>query len=367
MIRKLRSRTSLLILAGLTALVLSAQSDSQRLPRREAVDLYREIAGLMEATATAAPELARAGAPLIENVRRSAEALQTGTTQEHAGILYRLLLNARIYLDVSGAVPRPAAFADDIQKQLAQLRSAVDRAEQHFQASLDAKESQLRSGDRDNLQRYAEANRQLGPPAPSEKRVVFLGDSITDGWQLNQYFPGKPYINRGISGQITGQMLGRMTADVLDLKPAAVLILAGTNDIARGVPPEAIKDNLTMIADLALAHDLHVIVASVLPISDYHKDQDPSYERSPQRPPSTILELNRWIQQMCQARDFIYLDYFSAMVDTNGFLQAPLADDGLHPNAAGYRVMAPLAAAAIDRALRAPAAPAQKRKRFGIF
>ncbi len=216
------------------------------------------------------------------------------------------------------------------------------------------------------MRRYAEENRSLGPRSPSGKRVVFLGDSITDGWRLNQYFPDKPYVNRGIGGQITGEMLGRMKADVLDLKPAAMVVLAGTNDLARGVSMEVIKNNLTMIADLAIAHDVEIIFASVLPVSDYHVGASGGTPQTTQRPPASILELNRWLQEMCKARGLLYLDYFSAMVDSSGLLQASLAEDGLHPNAAGYKIMAPLAQAAIEKALRSPAPPA-KKKRFGIF
>jgi lysophospholipase L1-like esterase len=281
-------------------------------------------------------------------------------------VLYQLLRNARIYLEISEVVPRPEAFSEDVQKQLTELRVALDRAELHFRASLDTKEQRLRNPDRDNLRRYAEQNRSLGPPARSEKRVVFLGDSITDGWRLNQYFPDKPYVNRGIGGQITGEMLGRMKADVLDLKPAAMLVLAGTNDLARGISTDVIRNNLTMIADLAIAHDVEVIFASILPVSDYHVGPNGGTPQTPLRPPALILELNRWLQEMCKARGLAYLDYFSMMVDATGLLQASLADDGLHPNAAGYKIMAPLAQAAIDKALRSPA-PAAKKKRFGIF
>ncbi len=356
---------SILILS-LAALSLQAQRPPYPLPGREAAQLYRQIGDLMEATSIAAPELARAGAPLIVNVRQSAETLQAGPTREHVGVLYQLLRNARIYLEISEVVPRPETFSADVQKQLAELRAALDRTELHFRSSLDTKEQRLRNPDRDNLRRYAEDNRTMGPPSPKEKRIVFLGDSITDGWQLNQYFPGKPYVNRGIGGQITGEMLGRMKADVLDLKPAAMVVLAGTNDLARRVALDVIKNNLTMIADLAIAHDIEVIFASILPVSDYHVSTNGGTPQTTQRPPASILELNRWLREMCKVRGLFYLDYFSSMVDGSGLLQATLADDGLHPNAAGYKIMAPLAQAAIEAALRSTA-PAARKKRFGIF
>jgi lysophospholipase L1-like esterase len=346
-------RFALVLVLGVSAL-----AQSRPLNRKEAVTMYQQIVHLLDATSVAVPELGRAAAPLVENARQDAKALQT-TTFDHSAVLYRFLSYLRVYLGLSDALPKPYPFAEDARKQLLALRDQYDRLEAHFRALLESKETRLRGADRDNLARYSEANRTLGPPKPGEKRVVFLGDSITDGWRLNEYFPDKPYVNRGIGGQITGEMLGRMKADVIDLQPAAVVILAGTNDLARGVPLSVIQNNLAMMADLAVANGIQPIFASILPVHDYHKDQDPGYERSPQRPPASILAMNKWIQELCRRRGYTYLDYFSAMVDENGFLKAELADDGLHPNAAGYRVMGPLAQAAIDRAL----APAAKPKR----
>jgi lysophospholipase L1-like esterase len=304
------------------------------------------------------PEVGRAAAPLVANARQDAKALQT-TAYDHSAVLYRFLSAVRVYLELADALPKPSPFAEEARKQLAALREQRDRLEIHFRALLESKELRLRSPDRDNLARYAEANKSLGP---AENRVVFLGDSITDGWRLNEYFPGKPYVNRGISGQASGEMLGRMKADVIDLKPVAVVVLAGTNDLARGTPLSTVQNNLTMIADLAVTHGIKPIFASILPIHDYHKDKDLSYERSPARPPGSILAMNQWIQGLCKQRGFTYLDYFSAMTDEKGFLKEELADDGLHPNAAGYRIMGPLAQAAIDRTIAPPAKP---RRGFG--
>jgi hypothetical protein len=149
-------------------------------------------------------------------------------------------------------------------------------------------------------------------------------------------------------------MLGRMKAVVIDLKPKAVIILAGTNDIARGVATKTIEDNLTMMAELAQFHHIKLLFSSILPISDYHKDVNSRFEMSKQRPPQTILEVNNWLQQFCAQHGYMYVDYFSPMVDQSGFLKADLADDGLHPNAMGYRIMAPVALAAIDREVMAP-------------
>ncbi len=343
-----------------------AQSEIQPLPRKEAISIYNTIGDRMEATAMAVPELARAGAPLQENVRQAAGLLQTGATRDHLGIMYKLLLNAKVYVEIAETVPRASPFTDEVRRQLGELRTDVSKIEQHFRALLEVKERRLRQPDRDNLARYAEANSTVGAPSAEEPRVVFLGDSITDGWRLNQYFPDRDYINRGIGGQITSQMLGRMVADVLNLDPQVMVVLAGTNDIARGITNGTIQNNLAMIADLAVAYGITPVFASILPVSDHHKQTDPNYERTPARPPARILELNRWITEMCRRRGFVYLDYFAATVDSNGYLQAELAADGLHPNNAGYRVMAPLAHEAIVRAL-VSRRKAPKKKRFGIF
>jgi lysophospholipase L1-like esterase len=209
---------------------------------------------------------------------------------------------------------------------------------------------QKRAQDWPQLSRYRDANAKVPPAAKSENRVVFLGDSITDGWNLAEYFPGKPYINRGISGQTTPQMLIRMRPDVIALKPKAVVILAGTNDIAGNTGPmtiEMIEDNYASIADLARANGIKVVFASVLPIHDYGKTK-----MSERRSPEQILQLNQWIKSYCEKNGLIHLDYFSKMVDDIGMLKAELANDGLHPNAEGYKIMAPLAEAAIQQALR---------------
>jgi lysophospholipase L1-like esterase len=210
---------------------------------------------------------------------------------------------------------------------------------------------QRRMNDWPQLSRYAEANKQLAPPAKGEDRVVFMGDSITDGWKLAEYFPGKPYVNRGISGQTTPQMLVRFRPDVIALKPRAVVILAGTNDIAGNTGPmtlEMIQDNYASMAELARAHGIRVVFASVLPIHDYN----PQRPQSPRRAPEKILKLNEWLKSYSAANGHVYLDYFSRTVDEKGMLKAELAEDGLHPNKAGYQVMAPLAEAAIQQALK---------------
>jgi lysophospholipase L1-like esterase len=201
------------------------------------------------------------------------------------------------------------------------------------------------------LSRYRDANAALKPPAPGENRVVFFGDSITDGWQLDDYFPGKPYINRGISGQTTSQLLLRFREDVIDLQPKVVVILAGTNDIAGNTGPMSAKDieaNYATMAELARLHNIKVIYSSLLPVHEYTEEAGDMFA---QRPPERILELNRWLKNYCAdpSNGCRYLDYFTAMVDEKGHMKKELSHDGLHPN--DYNIMAPLAEAAIEKTL----------------
>lgn len=318
---------------------------------------------LMQSGAVAIPELNRAGAPLIENVRGTAVALVRAPGGQSGPLIYTVLNNVRAYLTLSEAVPRPFPFPEEANRQFAELRDNATRLDAHFRALLDLREVSVRNPDRDNLRRYSDANLKIGAPVPGRNRVVFLGDSITDGWRLNEYFTDRDFINRGISGQVTGEMLGRMKADVIDLKPAAVLILAGTNDLARGVAVNAIENNLAMIADLCVFHKIKPIFSSVLPVSDYHKNVNPNYEQTSRRSPALIGTLNAWLKSFCSNRGFTYLDYFPAMADEKGMMKADIADDGLHPNASGYRIMAPLVLAAVDKALPPPAAAAQQTRR----
>src|SRR3974390_1150763 len=199
------------------------------------------------------------------------------------------------------------------------------------------------------IARYRDANAALAAPTAGENRVVFFGDSITDIWKLADYFPGKPYINRGIGGQTTPQMLVRFRQDVIDLHPQVVVILAGTNDIAGNTGPmrnEDIEANYASFAELAHAHGIRVVYSSVLPVHNY---TEKSKDFFAQRPPSRILELNRWLKDYCTQNKIVYLDYFSALVDDKGLLKKALADDGLHPNDTGYKIMVPLAEAAIAK------------------
>src|SRR6202167_3584971 len=202
------------------------------------------------------------------------------------------------------------------------------------------------------LTRYRDANASLKPPVAGENRVVFFGDSITDIWHLDEYFPGKPYINRGIGGQTTPQMLVRFRQDVIALQPKVVVILAGTNDIAGNTGPMRLEDiefDYASLAELAQANHVAVVFSSVLPVHNY---TDRSKDFFAQRSPEKILELNKWLKNYVSVHpDCLYLDYFTALVDDKGLLKKDLADDGLHPNAAGFKIMAPLAEAAIEKAL----------------
>jgi len=197
------------------------------------------------------------------------------------------------------------------------------------------------------LKRYQQENAQL---TPSNDRVVFMGNSITEGWAklFPTLFPGKPYVGRGISGQTTPQMLVRFRQDVIALKPKVVVILAGTNDIAGNTGPSTIgmiEDNLASMTEVAQANGIRVVLSSVLPVYDY--PWKPGLEPAPK-----IMALNAWMKEFAARRGAIYLDYHSAMQDERHGMKADLASDGVHPNEAGYRKMAPLAERAIQQALR---------------
>ena len=201
-----------------------------------------------------------------------------------------------------------------------------------------------------NLARFREDNAKLSPPAANENRVVFFGDSITEGWSRDgAFFPGKPYVNRGISGQTTPQMLVRFRQDVVALHPKVVVILAGTNDIAGNTgpsTPEMIEDNLASMAEIASANGIRVVLASILPAFDYPW-------RPGLQPVPKISAVNQWMKEYARDHQLVYLDYYGAMVDERQGLRKEYGTDGVHPNKAGYDVMAPLAETAIGEALRA--------------
>ena len=209
------------------------------------------------------------------------------------------------------------------------------------------------------LAKFREADTLLPQPSPGETRVVFMGDSITEGWGMKatptspgrgEFFPGKPYINRGISGQTTPQMLVRFRQDVVLLNPKVVVLLAGTNDIAENTGKETLEEignNVASMSELARANGIRVVLCSVLPASDFHWHK--GLEPAPK-----IRELNAWIKEYAAKNGFGFVDYYSPMVNGQGGLKAELSPDGVHPNKAGYDLMAPLAETGIAEALRKP-------------
>lgn len=202
---------------------------------------------------------------------------------------------------------------------------------------------------------YAEANARLRPPASNEQRVVFLGDSITDGWDLAAAFPGKPYVNRGIGAQVTAQMLLRFEQDVVALKPAAVVILGGTNDVSgffQVETPETILANFTAMADIADARGIRVVLCALLPVNDYGENR--AY-MTKERPPATLRAVNDKLQELAASRGYVFADYAKPLADERGMLIDAFTGDGLHPNAAGYARMTPVVRAAIADVLSRPA------------
>ena len=201
-----------------------------------------------------------------------------------------------------------------------------------------------------NLKKYREANAKLSAPASNEQRVVFMGNSITEGWinQRPEFFNGRPYINRGIGGQTTPQMLIRFRADVVALKPKVVVLLCGINDIAGNTGPstlEMIEDNIASMTEIALANNIKVVLSSVLPAYDF--PWRPNMEPAPK-----VMALNKWIKSYAAQKKVVYLDYFSAMVDERNGMKSIYHTDEVHPNKAGYAVMEPLVEQAIKKALK---------------
>jgi lysophospholipase L1-like esterase/mannose-6-phosphate isomerase-like protein (cupin superfamily) len=245
----------------------------------------------------------------------------------------------------AAATPAQTPTPTPAPNELTDLKTRLERAE-------------TRLRDWPALARYREDNAKVTAPLKNEQRVVFMGDSITDSWDNptnGGFFPGKPYINRGISGQTTPQMLIRFRRDVIELKPKVVVILAGTNDLAGNTGPttlQAIQDNLTAMAELARVHEIRVVFSSLLPISDYEVRNGQPLIQSQRRPPDQIKALNEWMKSYAATHHLTYLDYFTALVDEKGFLKDDLSNDGLHPNPAGYAVMNPLAEAAIASSLK---------------
>ena len=341
----------LLPLCLLCSLLAGAQTTPSQ---QEPTQLATRMSQLMESTAVAVPGLIRASDPIRQNAEMTAAAMQR--MPRNPALTWQFMNQVKAYLALSDSIPRPVPFPATADQQFTEMREGLERMRLHFEAILQEQNLSTLKNDADpaNLKRYAEADSKM-PPASKQPRVVFLGDTITDSWRLNEYFTGRDFVNRGIAGQTTLQMLARFRQDVLSLSPKAVVILAGTNDIAAGIALNQIEDALIEMADLAKAHGIKPVFASVLPVSDYHKDADPAYEMTKSRPPATIEALNRWVQGYCRNSGLVYLDYYSAMADAMGQLKADLSDDGLLPNAKGYRVMSPVTLEAIGRALPAQA------------
>jgi lysophospholipase L1-like esterase len=229
------------------------------------------------------------------------------------------------------AGPAPAVASVDSAKQIATMEAKL--------------------ADWPQLGRYRADNAALPPVGADEQRVVFYGDSITDGWgrrpDTGEFFPGKPYVNRGISGQTTPQMVVRFRQDVINLHPAAVVILAGTNDVAGNtgpMTPEMTEDNFRSMVDLAKGNGIRVIVASITPAADYPWKHGLT-------PAPKIKALNDWLKGYCVTHSVTYLDYYSSLVADDGGMKPGTSFDGVHPNAAGYAIMGPLAQAAVDKTL----------------
>ncbi len=341
---------------ALVAASLVASAQDAVLSPEDALKLCTQMSQLMDSTAASIADLKVAAAPLLAGTKNTLSSLQKQRT--NAPLTGQFVRQTRAFLAIADATPKPYPFDPAVQQQFADLRSDFARLEAHFTALIAAKEAQLRAPDPDNVRRYADENARMSAPGVNP-RVVFMGDSITDFWHLNEYFTGRDFVNRGISGQITSQMLARMKTDVIDLHPRAVLILAGTNDIARGTPIDIIENNLILMAELAREHQIKVLIASVLPVS----------ESQTERPIHTIQQLNSWIEQYCKQTGETYVDYSAKLRGPGGYLQTDLADDGLHPNSQGYRLMAPVAISAIDGALGRSTTPVEteRRRRVHVF
>lgn len=241
----------------------------------------------------------------------------------------------------------------------AAVATSLGQPEACDEATKKLNEIQTRLKDWPQLQRYKEENAKLAPPRGGEERVVFIGDSITDLWDdpgFGGFFPGRPYVNRGISGQTTPQMLLRFRQDVIELRPKIVVILAGTNDIAGNTGPMTLGEigrNVASMAELARANGIKVVLSSVLPVSDMvPKEGGGHFIRTASRSPAKIIELNRWLRAYAAKNRHVYLDYYAEMADQNDFVKDGLTYDGLHPNAAGYKIMTGMAERAIQRALK---------------
>lgn len=345
----------------LSACSLVAQPSPELSPQLNADDLNKlcvRMTQLMDAGGVAMPSLSRSVDPLIANVKQSCTKLQAAPDAGEP--TYALLAAVRAYIALTDVLPKPYPFPETANDQLREVRDGLARLDAHFRAVLDGKELALRTPDRDLISRYMDANRLVAPPEQGKRRVVFLGDTVTAAWRVNEYFPDEDFLNRSIPGQLTGQLLGRLRADALKLQPTAVVIQGGGFDLARGIPVIPIEDNYLSLAELAQANNVRVLFASVLPVNE---------AQAVSRPPVLIRALNDWLKALCAQRGFTYIDYYSVLADAQGMLLPDVSDDGIVPNAKGYRLMAPVLAQAVADATRArqsaappPAAAPPKRR-----
>lgn len=252
---------------------------------------------------------------------------------------------------MAAAMLASAAWSAEAQQAAMPMGDCPELA----RALQDVVRNDARLRDWPQLARYRDANAELHR-AGTKVDIVFLGDSITDAWDNEGYggfFPGKGYVNRGIGGQTTPQMLVRLRPDVLAFKPRVIVLLAGTNDIAGNTGPMSdadIQENIAAISELAAAHGAKMVLASILPVSSYHIRPETMPAQTMRRPMPRILALNEWIRKYAAEHGHVYLDYFSAVADAQGLLREELSEDDLHPNVKGYAIMAPLAEAAIAKA-----------------
>jgi lysophospholipase L1-like esterase len=255
-----------------------------------------------------------------------------------------------VYVVLAGMMAMGArGYAQQSAPAPAKGAAAAQAAESQQKVELEVARMELELEDWAQLERYRAAD--LALPGMQEGRVVFYGDSITDSWVANggKFFPGKPYVNRGISGQTTPQMLVRFRQDVVDLHPEVVVILAGTNDIAGNTGPSTlgmIEDNFRSMTEIAKANGMRVILASVLPATRYH------WRPEDGNPATKIEALNAWLKDYCAQEKVTYLDYWTAMAGADGGMKEGISIDGVHPNAAGYAMMEPLAEAAIAETMK---------------
>jgi lysophospholipase L1-like esterase len=392
------------VLICLLAGVLRAQSTpkppepqttpvSAVLGQKEAEQLATRMLQLMESTAVAVPGLVRASEPVKQNAEMTLTAMQRAPRSPV--LTYQFMNQVRAYLALSDSIPRPYPFPAVADQQYVELHECLQRMQQHFEAILPLQNQPAQSpaavpqpvaakpavvqsppaqaaptqtariapppvtkptsvpgepapivdarpgSDPDDKRRYAEDDSKI-MHSGKFPNVILLGDSSTSGWDLDASFAGRNFVNRGIAGQATNQILARFQQDVGALHPKAVVIMAGTNDIAKGMAANQIQEDLMMMGDLAKARGIKPLFASVLPVGG---------ENAKTRPRAMIEQINRWIENYCKSEGFTFINYYSVMADPGGQMKADLSDDGLDPNAKGYSVMSPVLLEAIGRAL----------------